>query len=276
MTTIVDVAAHQLVDPDPEGELALMEEMVASVVTTIHKVATNLGSKFDHARRMLGFRVALGRPAADIVAALRSVCEIGVALFQRGMVGPDATVTLSLAGTTVEVPGGVTNYTSAPRWADTFAIALVLRDQAALDSLCSFDAGSFEGRYDAYQVTWVRAMIAMHRGGDAGALLATAREEADAAKVFPEIGRRIGVPMIAVAQVLLDDDPEAFNHRLAEALDWYRTIHERPDFSHEAAEVLPLRVLGLSALAHDRGIPVRVRSGYLPPWLIDGSFKTSA
>lgn len=117
-------------------------------------------------------------------------------------------------------------------------------------------------------------MIAMHRGGDARALLASARQQADEAETSPELGGRIGAPTIALAQALVDGDPDAFGARLVEALDGYRTIHERADFSHDAAEVLPLRIVGLTALAHDRGI-VRIRTPHLPPWAIDGSLQAS-
>lgn len=271
MSNDVEVPAHDLDFPDAQGELDFMKEMVGQVASHIHEVKTNLGADFDFAMQLLGFAVALQRPAAEIVEAVRSVAEIGVALFQRGSVGPDVTVTLSLAGTTVDVPGGVSYYNSAPRWLRAMGAAMALRDRAAIESLSRFDSGNFEGEYDAHHDTFARALIALDRNDAAvGELLATAHREAQSAKVAPELARRIDVPLIDLTQAIVAGDAAEVQHHLVEGLTWYRTIHQRKGASHQAQAMVPLRFVGLCALAHDRGLPVRVRSPYLPPFLVDG------
>lgn len=274
--TSVEVPAHRLQHPDPEGELLLAEEMVELAVEAIHKNKTNLGAGYDDALSVLGYRVALGKPQSDIVAALRSIVEFGCALFRRGSAGPDVTVALSLQGTRVEIPGGVDYYNSAPRWVYAASAALVLRDSPALDSLCSFDPRAFEGDYDDYYDTHARALMALHRGGpDVDALLDEALHQAEEATIYPELGQRIAAPIIRVAQAVLAGDADAYNARLAEGLTWYRTVYQRPDFNHEASNLLPLRYLAPCALAHDRGLPCAVTSDYIPRWLVEGKFPSS-
>lgn len=269
--TCVNIPAHHLEHPDPEGELLLTEELVTLAVEGIHQNRNNLGAGYDDTLRILGYRVALGKPKADIVAALRSIVEFGCALFRRGSSGPEVTVTLSLQGTRVEIPGGVDTYNSAPRWLYAAGAALVLRDEAALDSLCSFDPRAFEGDYDDYYDAHARALMALHRGEPTvGELLDAALHAAEEATIYPELGRRVAAPCIRVAQAVLAGDAAAYDARLAEGLTWYRTVYQRPDFNHEASNLLPLRYLGLCALAHDRGLACTVRSDYIPAWLVEG------
>lgn len=270
----IEITTHELDDPDPEDELDLLEEVIPLEIANIPKVTTNLGSAFGGSQQQLGYRVVLGRSREEIVAGLRLICDLGVALFQRGSVGPDVTVTLSIAGTVVEVVGGVSSYNSAPRWARAVGAAMTLRDRAALESLCSFDVGSFEGSYDAYHDLYAQAVIAfVHGRGAVETLLEQAAASADHATVFPERGRRLGVPLIAVARAVMLMDAEAFNPRLAEGLEWYRTLHRRAPDNHDAAAVIPLQYLGWCALAHDRGVASEIESGYIPSWLVDGSFR---
>lgn len=271
MSNDVEVPTHELDFPDAQAELEFMKEMVGEVASHIHKVKTNLGADFDYATRLLGFAAALQRPPAEVVDAVRSIAEIGVALFQRGSVGPDVTVTLSLAGTTVDVPGGVSYYNSAPRWLKAMGAAMALRDRAAIESLSRFDPGNFEGDYDPHHDTFARALVALcHDDAAAPELLATAHREAQAAKLFPELARRIDVPLVELAQAIVAGDADALHQHLVDGLTWYRTIHQRKGAAHHAQAMVPLRFVGLCALAHDRGLPVRVRSGYLPPCLVDG------
>lgn len=272
MSDDVEVPAHELDFPDAEGELEFVKEMVGEVASHIHKVKTNLGADFDFAMQLLGFAAALQRPPVEIVDAARSVAEIGVALFRRGSVGPGVTVTLSLAGTTVEVQGGVSYYNSAPRWLRAMGAAMALRDRAAIESLSRFNPENFEGEYDAHHNTFVRVLVALHRNDAAvGELLATARRDAQSAKLFPELARRIDVPLIALTQAIVAGNAGEIRQHLVDGLTWYRTIHQRKGASHHAQSMVPLPFVGLCALARDRGLPVSVRSGYLPPCLVDGN-----
>lgn len=277
MTTDTEIPTHEFDHPDPVGGLEQVEEVLPIAIENISRIPDNLGAAFDYARERLGLRTALERPPADIVEALRTVVELGVALFQRGSVGPDVTVTLSLDGACFEVPGHNSYYNSAPRWADAVGAAMALSDEQALARLTEFDVRSLAGSYDDYWNAYAQAVIAfVIQTGDAEALFEQTAASAANAKKFAERGRRLGVPLARLAQAVVRGDEQAFNEHLADSLSWYRTLHSRAPDKHEAALVMPLAYLGWCARAHDRGLECRVRSGYLPEWLVDGSFRDDA
>jgi hypothetical protein len=274
VTTEAKIPAHELDDPDPARELAVIRDLLRLGIENLPRVSGNLGSAFDDARSLLGLQTTIERPAAEIVEALRSIVELGVALFQRGSFGPDTTVTLSIGGARIDVAGGTSYYNSAPRWADAVGAAMTVRDQDSLARLCEFDVRSFEGSYDEYMNVYARAVIASVKNtGDADALFEQMADSAAHANKFPERGRRLGVPLANLARAVVRGDEASFNEHLAEGLKWYRTLHSRAPDNQEASLVVPLQFLGWTARAHDLGLVCRVRSDYLPPWLVDGSFR---
>jgi len=266
-----EVQAHQLVDPDPSGELEFIEELLDETLETVGIMQDNLGADFHRTLRLLGYRVHLQRQNADIQAALESIAEYGVAHFERGRVGPDTRVSVRLCGQVVSLPGGVTTYHTASRWLDAVGAALCLRDSGALASLAKFKVIDFRGEYDEYLDHLVRALT-KYICGEPGVdkYLAQAQSAIASAGVFPERAKRLGAPTIAVAKSVLTNSGEAFNERLADGLAGYRTLHKRSKHNHEAQSVIPLLYLGLTALAHDQGIGIDVASAYLPAWIVEG------
>lgn len=265
------IGRHELDRPDPSSDLARVERRLGRAAGNVDKRTTNLGNFFDLSRQLLGYRAYLRRPPEELVDALGWIVELGVGLFRRAAIAPSQTVTLTVGGQQVALPGDISYYNSAPRWVDATCAALVLRDTESLQSLCGFDFESFLGDYDAYHQVFARALASLHRGEpDVVDLLEEARAGANGAQMFPERGRRIGVPTIQCAEAIVAGDEEAFNARLADGLDWYRTLYQRPDDNTDAAGVIPLRYLGLAALAHDRGLMCRVLSPYVPLSLVEG------
>jgi len=275
--TDTPIPAHELDYPDSAGALEDLEDGLPIAIENIDRRPDNLGAAFDEVRQVLGFRTALKRPLPEIVNGLSSVVELGVALFQRGSEGPGVTVTLSIGGARIDVPGHNSYYNSAPRWADAVGAAMALRDQESLARLCEFDVRSFRGSYDDYLDVYAQAVIAfVTQTGDADGLFEQTAASAAKAERFPERGQRLGVPLAHLAQAVVRGDEQAFNEHLAEALGWYRTLHSRAPDKHNAGAVVPLPYLGWSARAHDRGLSCRVPSDYLPPSLVDGSFRDDA
>ena len=269
----IRVQAHQLVDPDPEDELDFMEEMLDEVLDTVAINLDNLGSAFHRALRMLGFRVHLNKSQPEILAALQTIAQLGVALFQRGQVGPGTMVRVQISGQQVLLPGGITTYHTASRWLHAVSSAFCLRDHAAQTKLAEWRLDNFAGGYDVYLDHLVQALI-YHIDGEPGIadFLERAEEAIEVARVFPQRARELGGPLVAFARSVLVEGGAQMNERLAEGLDWYRIVHERAKHSHEAQSVVPLVYLGLTAIAHDRGMVCSVESDYLPRWVVEGSF----
>lgn len=268
------ISAHNFDYPKAQLRLTVLERTLPVAIENRAKLHDNLGAAVDNARSLVGFRQALERPRSEVVDALRLVCDLGVALYRRAQLDREATIVLPIGGQQVEVPGGSSFYNSAPRWADAVGAAMTLRDSNALKQLCAFDAAGFLGSYDTYHDIYARAVMAFVAGReDWDPLLAEASRAADNAPKFPERGRRYGVPLTAVAKAAMRREEGPFNQSLAEGLEGYRTLYSRAPDKQNPKGVLPLRYLGWSAHAHDSGIGIRVRSDYLPPWLVDGSFR---
>lgn len=266
-----EVSAHEVDFPDARDEAEDLGDLIAIELDNLAKVPDNLGAAFDHALALLGLRFALGSPNQQSLAALRLVCDIGVALFQRARVERNQRVSLSIAGTSYEVPGGNSYYNSAPRWGLAVGAAMTLRDARALEDLCRFEARGFGGSYDAFHDRYAEAVMAFVAGQDCSALLDAATVAAERAEAFPERGLRLGVPLLRVVRAVVQDDAAAYNERLADALTWYRTLYNRPPDKQDASGVVPLRYLGWCALAYDRGLSCTVKSDYLPTWLVEGA-----
>lgn len=270
---VVEVAAHALFDHDPQSELDLLEELQAEAPAYIPTLRFRLGGAFRDALRILGYRFALGRERTEIIAALRSIVEIGVALFDRGKVGPDVTVRLAVLGATLDVAGGVDDSYSPPNWISAASAAIVLRDDAAIDSLCAVNPAAFEGTRgsDAYVELHARALMALHRGDpDAAELFEAAVHAAEHATSSPELGERVAAPCLRTMLAVIAEDPDAYRARLVDGLDAYRSVYQRPDFNHQTSNLVPLRYLAVCALAFDRGLACPVRSSYVPHWLVEG------
>lgn len=264
------VEAHSLVDPDPEGELEFLEELLSDFEEYAARVRPSLGGYFRDAQRALGYRFALGHSREAILASLRDVVDFGTALFRRAEYCPADMVEIVIRGTKLELPGGLTDRaTSAPAWIATTSAALTLRDAAALESLLRFDQRAVEGDYDGYFDDYVAALRSWLRGdGDTRERLARALTATANARIYPVLALHVGAPLVRVAQAIFERDQAGYAELLYAGLVSYRELYETPAFSHEASNVVPLRYLGLCAMASDRGLECPVDSGYLPEWLV--------
>lgn len=266
------ITSHELKYEEAEDELAFLRSRVAKAAEVAPKVFTNIGSSFDRAMGVLGFTVALYRPPEDVVAALRDVVELGVALFERAMVHPSEIAELRIGGQVVRVSGGACQYNCGPRWKGAVGAAMSLRDHASLDRLLAFNPAKFEGVYDEYIATFARALVAIRReSDDVIPLLREARRLAETTSVIPELSR-YAAPMLDTGIAIFEGNESAFNQHLVTALNAYKDIHSNDKRNEIAEAVVPLDIVGLCAYAHDRGIRCSVESGYIPRWLINGTF----
>lgn len=69
---------------------------------------------------------------------------------------------------------------------------------------------------------------------------------------------------------IAENDADGFNTALAEMLGLHRDYYTSGDRIGDRDGELSFDALGLACLAHDRGLPVRVESDYLPRAVIEG------
>lgn len=272
---MLKVAAHLLDANDAEEEQEFIEDRLADAPALVQKRPANVGPFFNESLRLLGFRASLQRAPQEIVGALAMARDFGVGLFARGSIAGTETVTLSVYGESVQIPGGPTIYNTAPRWLEAFGVCSVLRDSTALESLMRYEPTNFEGvgDYAEHHVLFASALRAMYLGeGDVLERLVSAKRSAEAAKVLPERARKVDVPLIELAGVIHQQDQGRFSSVLAGALDGYRELSARKSQAQLAELFVPIVHLGLCARAHDLGMRLEVESSYLPAWLVSGAF----
>jgi len=73
-----------------------------------------------------------------------------------------------------------------------------------------------------------------------------------------------------VLERIAENDADGFNTALAEMLGLHRDYYTSGDRIGDRDGELSFDALGLACLAHDRGLPVRVESDYLPRAVIEG------
>jgi len=251
--------------------LAMVKERTFRVgVEHIPTIHDNLGSAFDTATALVGLRHATGGSEEDVVEAVGWVRDVGVALFRRAVLDPSESVTMVIAGRTLDVPGGGNYRNSAPRWADALGAALILRDADAVAQLCAFPPGGFLGEYARYHDTYARTVMAFHAGEPWRELLDEQIAQAEHPDLYRERGRRYGLPLARVVGTVLERDQAAFTAHLADGLGQYRVLYGKGQDRSDPRGVLPLRYIGWCARAHDDGLTVEVSSDYLPSGLVTG------
>lgn len=262
------ITAHDLNDPDPRSEIALLKGLMFPAAQTIQRNPRGTGMLLGQSLRLVGLLAATGADQKRLLQGLGWVKELGVARFTLGQNPPSVPATLTINRQTFTVPSGASADDKATTWSQVFGAALILRDTDALAQLCRYDPSDFVGGYDGYHISIAAGLMAMHTGSaDCEAVLAEALKQAQAATMFPEWGRLHGVPAVHLAAAVRCGEAGAVNAALRDALECHRALCDRPESRHLAQRYLPLLSLGLAAMAHDAGIPITVESDYLPPWL---------
>lgn len=269
------IKTHQLAwqKTEIEDELKFLEERIQRLPSKIAAVSDNLGVGFDNAISILGLRVALNRSNHEIIDALQNITQWGVALFQRAMVSRNETIDLTVSGQKVSVPGHFSYYNSAPRWQTAFGAAMAMRNKNAMRNLCMYDVSKWGRNYDLYHIAYVDAIIAfVNKSGGWNQLLNEAEIKATNAELNPELAKHLGLPCITLTRAIMDNDEKTFNPALADALSKYHKVYSTKPDNREPNGVIPLLYLGWCAYAYDYGLSCNVVSGYIPDWIVKGSF----
>jgi hypothetical protein len=179
-------------------------------------------------------------------------------------------------------------YTKAPdestvdayTWIEGFLLAALCRDTASLELLCRAPVGLIRRsstRNPEYRYVFLEALRAFWlEDADPGTLAVHAMHLTDPDR--DDIHSRnytlfIDVHLIRLFFFVHAKDPD-FADGLVVALRDHKEYWSNKERSHLSDGFLARNLLGLAALAYDRGIPFEVDSEYLPMWLVTGeAFK---
>ncbi|GAA4602054.1 hypothetical protein GCM10023195_05910 [Actinoallomurus liliacearum] len=222
----------------------------------------------EHMMMALSFRSVLD-PRAENAAytdGLVLASESFASAFRLASIPRGTAIAVTLGGRTAELPASGPNR-DASDWiyARAAALAWTSRRQADLAILAAFDAGDLHSTIPDTN-SYAHACHAVLRGQDPRPHLrnALAKTSGD------EHWECLRNPRARLLERIAEDDADGFNAVLADALGLYRDYYSAGDRIDDPDGQLSFDALGLACLAHDRGIPVRAESGYLPRAVIEG------
>lgn len=218
-------------------------------------LATSFRSVLDPRAETAAYTDALAKASESLAAAFR------LASAPRG-----TPVTVTLHGRTGELTASGPN-TNCTAWlyAQAAALAWITRRQADREILAAFDPRHLHTTQPDASA-YAHACHAVLNGTDPRPHLrrALAKTSGDG---HWECLRN---PRARLLDRIAEDDPDGFNAALADALGLYRDYYSAGDNIGDPDGQLSYDALAMACLAHDRGIPVRVESDYLPRAVIEG------
>jgi hypothetical protein len=244
----------------------------------LHVCATRpaaLSLQLQTAARCAGY-ASVTDPGGDVICrALRQGARVGAALFE--LASGHGEVAVDLGELRARLPAtGVTDSTHAGNWRSAIWQALIVRDAAAIASLCATDVSILRSsitKSDEHQYLFVAALQAFLREDAAASeMLRAARAAASAAEgpaIDPPHALAIAVPEMNLLRALASREAEPFNHALGAAL----TGHQAYWSQHGAREPLGYLAFGplaFASLAWDAGIAIDLSSEYIPARLYQG------
>jgi hypothetical protein len=260
-----DRAARWL-ENDSEYSQQAVERAFRSTVLTRFRFSA-MADPGEHMLMALSFRSVLD-PRATSTAytdGLVLASESFASAFRLASVPRGTAIAVTLDGRTEDLPASGPN-SDASDWTYARAAALVWtsRRQADLAILAAFDADALHATLSD-TTSYARACHAVLRGEDPRPHLrnALAKTSGD------EHWECLRNPRARLLERIAADDADGFNTVLAEMLGLYRDYYSTGDRTDDPYGQLSFDALGLACLAHDRGIPVRVESDYLPRAVIE-------
>jgi len=172
-------------------------------------------------------------------------------------------------------------------WRTAFDLALIARQTAPLGYLCRVTKDTFRGSSlrgytdEAYRFMELRQRAWADPGFGWEPLLAWCeaykhRSSEISGPIGAEIVRRLDIPYYSVMRKLGERDAVGLEATLAEALAQHKKYwSSKAKLRQETIGFVSLPLLGLAALAWDRGLRFRVESDYLPwSWVTGALFRT--
>lgn len=274
--TTTSVPAHSIRRPPPLSRDVILEELEANLPTQLPGMPTlgaaaamlltsELPSALFHDDRAL-FRRGLSA-LVDVSVAVWTTTE------RRGP------VRFGFDGTPLTGEGGPVHWSCTDGyWVDSVLRALLLRRADAVSHALAFPP-ELLGRAsrlerDAYRPALFRALRSLLSETPvlAGGAIAEAQRLTDPA--IATIGgprwARLARGELDVMASIARRDAAAFTSSMATALEAHRALFGRGRERSYIDCFYAFRLMGLAALAIDRGLPFEIDCAYVPAWLVQG------
>lgn len=223
----------------------------------------------------------INAPKLDIFTHLFYAHQFGVNHFKISMKsGP---VTLKVGNTDIQVEGNPDNsYTGFGIWSQIFYLAMILRDKQSLEYIFSIpDSFMLKSTFSASERDRIVTEIFRNIYSPDELLKSIQKYEAyttpEDHPLRENFKKYLYDPMVDVLKAAIEGEEESFNNRLENALKAHRDFYsvEKQNYGSPADPFswLSFKLIAICVFAFDNGMPVRIKSDYLPEWMITGDFK---
>lgn len=281
---MVDVNRHEMF-PDFSAEvLARLAGDIEERLDVAGRGTDALSLLFLAALRRLGHQTALDPAGSsrETWESLMFALDVGSAVFAVAETAPGAKVSCRFGDEVRTLRGtGPVYYATAENWLTTLWLAILARDAIVLERHTAIpigtlrESGTPEPDYLFDMVRMLQLFFRRETGADVA--LNSAVGHGDPAG-FDDQALREAAAWIRYPQqrlfhyFLVEYTDEQFNDALAEALRYHQTYWTVDDDRADSPfGFIALGPLALTAVAHDAGTVITVRSDYLPAALYDGS-----
>ncbi len=268
------IEPHQSTYPDPDEELEDRLGALGRMPRTLQRNPIAAGSLCGSLIDGAAAAIETGRDRGVAVSLMRGAMEAGIAAFR--MADADETAEVTVGGQRLTLPAtGPTGATHPLTWLDAFGLTLALRSPEDTTYLCSLDVELLRGSVtmvDDFRYEIVVAMQAFWLGRNWRRAVTEALELSQPEHTSVAGGEYVEVEtsMLAMLPAPEARDAAAFDEALAGSLEAHKRYWSAKRWSRSLRGLLAVTPLGLAALAHDRGMPVGVESGYIPDWIVQG------
>ncbi|MGW0561879.1 immunity 49 family protein [Streptomyces sp. NPDC003016] len=277
----VQVPRHDI----PSDRVRSVESLVQQTEERIGRLEGNaytFNLALNNSVRVAQTHCALDPDAARIETweAWVAAMQIGSALFQSAT-STEPTVTCRINGKMRTIPStGPTSHADAGNWLTAFHLAAICREHDRLTRLSNVPISLLRESgavYDEYIYDWVDTLQTYWKQGpDLGDKLVAA-VDGTAPERLQIVDRstmlRFLYPPINLLYRLIRGEADRYNAELVKALEWHKEYWTEDEASAaRATGLVAIGPLAITCLALDADITIDVESGYLPKYLLDGSW----
>lgn len=217
-----------------------------------------------HARSLAGYQAGIEPSAPVLPRALRVIAQAAAAIFTLAAEPKMRTVEVSFDGQKNDLLAtGPTSAAHAENWRLGLFCALILRDRATIDRLCTTRLEILEASSTRGQVALVATLQAVVRDRSVAESTYLLEEALKATRAgwseTVEFVQCVVVAQMKLVSRILAADRAGFEKSLAEALHLHRRYWLSAAKTPHAPEALfPFGIIALTCLARDRGVVVGV------------------
>jgi hypothetical protein len=258
------------------------KDLLVDILDSASSRASALSIALSTARSYAGFLAAADAKVAELCRALRIGAQASAAIFALASGGGEIGFPLSDRRVTLPTTGP-TDATHAGNWRIGWWLAQIVRERTAIDRLASTPIDAVRrssSRADDCQYLFIEALQGFdQRMPDWSTKLQSALDATDPEQVRLQDEQFVLDILVPEMQMLFHfalGEIAPFNEALEFAVDRHKKYWSKGDRKRDPDGFLALGPLAISCMAFDAGMPIHVKSEYIPQGLVENACSNVA